>query len=195
MRLDSLEAQAWFAHRIRGGLPWPQSQESRPANLNLGEAHLATSDDWRFAVAFVLQERRQRLPTPLVASTGRILTFRPGETLPDGAADAVTAGFFDVNNTPPWDTWIDFHDGTPYTWITKALEIMVQDAVDFNPEQCLAWQHPGWRLRRRREGGLEALCQHGIGHILHAHWCDLCCQSLGFPAGALRAAEDDLHGM
>src|SRR5690242_12115275 len=35
---------------------------------------------------------------------GRILVYGPDEELSDGAAEAETHGFFDVNNCPPWDT-------------------------------------------------------------------------------------------
>lgn len=196
MPVDSREAEGWFVHRIRRGLPWPRSQELRPANLNVGELHVSLSDaDWRAGVEFVLRQRRQRLQPPLVAAPGRILAFQPGETLSDGAADAVTAGFFDVNNTPPWDTWVGFADGTLYAWIPQALELVVQDAIEVNPEQCLKWATEDWKLQRRADGRLEAVCRHSVGHSLGIHGCDLCCQGPDFPADRLRASDHNLQGM
>jgi hypothetical protein len=196
MSLDSVEAEAWYVHRLRGGLRWPRSPELRPSNLHLGEAQQATDEaPWQAAVEFVVRERRKRLPSPLVAAPGRIVAFQPGETLSDGAADAVTAGFFDLNNTPPWDTWVGFREGTLYAWIPQALEIVVQEAIEVNPEQCLKWATQGWKLQRRANGRLEAVCQHGVGHGLGIHGCDLCCQSPDFPANRLRAFDHNLHGM
>ena len=40
-------------------------------------------------------------------SSGRLLLYAPHDNLADGAAEAETDGFFDTENEPPWDTWID----------------------------------------------------------------------------------------
>ena len=37
---------------------------------------------------------------------GRLLVYFPDADLADGAAEASIGGFFDVNNTPLWDTWV-----------------------------------------------------------------------------------------
>ena len=43
---------------------------------------------------------------------GELLLYFPDMNLADGAAEAETGGFFDVHNTPPWDTWVGlFRDG------------------------------------------------------------------------------------
>lgn len=42
-----------------------------------------------------------------------------------------------------------------------------------------------WRLRRRPEGWLEAVCRHGTGHSLGIHGCDRCCTREDFPEGQL----------
>src|SRR5919106_6950828 len=37
---------------------------------------------------------------------GRLLIYFPNGDLACGAAEQQTDGFFDVNNVPPWDTWV-----------------------------------------------------------------------------------------
>jgi hypothetical protein len=37
---------------------------------------------------------------------GRLMVYFPDAALADGAAEVQSRGFFDVHNTPPWDTWI-----------------------------------------------------------------------------------------
>jgi hypothetical protein len=76
--------------------------------------------------------------------------------LSDGAAEAETAGFFDVNNCPPWDTWValtQFSDGARgraahlFAWVPPAFEAVAQRGIDVNPEVCIEWldnwQAPG----------------------------------------------------
>jgi len=38
---------------------------------------------------------------------GDLLCFKPFETLSDGAASVASVGYFDWDNTPPWDTWVE----------------------------------------------------------------------------------------
>ena len=39
---------------------------------------------------------------------GRLLIYFPNSDLACGAAEQETAGFFDINNVPPWDTWVTY---------------------------------------------------------------------------------------
>jgi hypothetical protein len=48
--------------------------------------------------------RNSTIPSGL--SGGRLLIYFPNHDLACGAAEQETAGFFDVNNVPPWDTWV-----------------------------------------------------------------------------------------
>src|SRR6185369_10616769 len=44
---------------------------------------------------------------------GRLLVFYPGLSLFDGAAELASDGYFNLNNEPPWDTWVYFGDTSP----------------------------------------------------------------------------------
>jgi len=43
------------------------------------------------------------------------------ENLADGAAKHPSKGFFDVDNTPPWDTWVAFSHGILLSWVPLNL--------------------------------------------------------------------------
>jgi hypothetical protein len=38
-----------------------------------------------------------------------------------------------------------------------------------------------WRKVRRSDGRIEYNCEHGVGHGLHVHGCDGCCNRTDFP--------------
>lgn len=189
--MDSLDAESWFVERTTTGRPWPRSPELRPTGLHDASGRQVSDDAaWSAAVDAVVVKRRRLLAGARQSWPGRILVFQPGESLSDGAASKITAGFFDGDNTPPWDLWIAYSEGNLYAWIPSALELLAQDAIDVNPEQCIKWAVGGWKLQRRADGRLEAVCLHGVGHGLDIHGCDLCCQAPDFPEDQLKAAQD-----
>ena len=64
----------------------------------------------------LLRARRVRnsvQPTPNAfpdLAEGRLMVYFPDADLCDGAAEAESDGFFDVFNTPPWDTWVAYFE-------------------------------------------------------------------------------------
>jgi len=79
---------------------------------------------------------------------GRLLVYFPDADLADGAAEAATAGFFDVNNTPPWDTWVAlFRDAEAHdafadyivAWVPAAFVSHAASGIDVNVGGSLAW--------------------------------------------------------
>lgn len=86
-------------------------------------------------------------PGPLVG--GRLLIYFPDSDLADGAAEAVSRGFFDLHNVPPWDTWIALADDGPranlsvrqyvVSWVPAQLVACVSAGIAVNPEECIAW--------------------------------------------------------
>lgn len=99
---------------------------------------------WARAVAEVVA-RRSQLTAAKSAETGdsniggRLLLYTPSENLACGAAEASSNGFFDVNNVPPWDIWVDFSEGTLVSWIPPALLDVAQMGIYVNPEECIRW--------------------------------------------------------
>jgi hypothetical protein len=97
------------------------------------------------AVAQVVAEKSQLIGqlTPQIGAAdeagGRLLLYRPAENLACGAAEQSSHGFFDVNNVPPWDIWVDFSEGTLVSWVPPPLVQAAEAGIDANPEQCIQW--------------------------------------------------------
>jgi hypothetical protein len=104
------------------------------------------------AVGLVLAWRQTALgpvtPTQSLRG-GRLLLYFPDAELADGAAEVESQGFFDVNNSPPWDTWVGiFTDEAPesdsyatylLSWVPPELIPLAQRGIAVNPEECIAW--------------------------------------------------------
>jgi hypothetical protein len=82
-----------------------------------------------------------RYPLALVddLAGGRLLKYAPNENLCDGAAQYSSKGFFDVDNIPPWDTWICFIEPYLISWVPPRLLDIANTGIDANPEQCILW--------------------------------------------------------
>jgi hypothetical protein len=104
------------------------------------------------AVWDVASKRRFGLKGPVAQrrdlAGGRILVYGPDEELSDGAAEAETGGFVDVNNCPPWDTWLaltQFSNGMGgraahlFAWVPPAFVPLVDQGIYVNPEECILW--------------------------------------------------------
>src|SRR5262249_23318846 len=83
---------------------------------------------------------------------GRLAVFYPDMQLADGAAEAETEGFFDIHNTPPWDTWVGlfpadprpgrFENGSETYLVAYIPEVFVALAgrgIDVCPDGSLMW--------------------------------------------------------
>lgn len=83
----------------------------------------------------------QRYPLAVVndLTGGRLLQYAPDDNLCDGAAQYSSKGFFDVDNIPPWDTWICFIEPYLISWVPPRLLDLAGIGVDVNPEQCILW--------------------------------------------------------
>ena len=80
---------------------------------------------------------------------GRLLAYFPDANLCDGAAEAESQGFLDLENCPPWQTWIAlFNDGSDdgrgygrylVAWVPTQLLSLATAGIDVNPEECIVW--------------------------------------------------------
>lgn len=149
--------------QIRASQEWQRSeallQEADPLSLSTLDAQLRSAtlkpsfamdefsrdEAWAEAVAEVVTKRSKLLggisPEPdfRYQREGRLLLFVPSETLMDCGAKYRSNGFFDVNNVPPWDTWVSFSDRTLVSWVPSVLAETVQMGIDVNPEACINW--------------------------------------------------------
>lgn len=81
---------------------------------------------------------------------GQLLIYFPNDDLACGAAEQETAGFFDINNVPPWDTWVAYvQDEQPnidsfdteylIAWVPYEFVGLANEGIAVNPEQCILW--------------------------------------------------------
>jgi hypothetical protein len=147
-QLNLREASRWCAEKAN----------IKEAAKSLRSPELAPEwrEGWREAVKSVCDRRARFVCDHLTYAeaipAGRLLIFDPGQSLSDGAAMAESAGFFDADNTPPWDTWLIYVieaaqrsdswtilDSYLVCWIPNAFEGLVERAIAVNPEKCLLW--------------------------------------------------------
>jgi hypothetical protein len=81
---------------------------------------------------------------------GELMVCFPDQNLSDGYAELVSNGFFDVENVPPYDTWVAFFDDGPgvtdrsfrrylLCFVPHRLMKVAEAGIDGNPEQCILW--------------------------------------------------------
>lgn len=171
---------AWCARQAAVSNPSDclRSPELRPEALD--ETKGWERYDWpthraRVAVTTALTKRRsaslraarhgRALPVEGMAD-GRLLLYHPDANLYDGAAERESYGYFDVDNVPPWDTWIAYvhdaawqmgpteRDHTGFTnalydnrsyaglliaWVPAPLLALAERGIAVNPERCITW--------------------------------------------------------
>jgi len=136
-----LETITWCSSRDLKSLRTPQI---RPRVLEAS---------YRGAVRSVVSSRRLQLGrTPQVASVprgGRLLAYFPDAELACGTSESSSEGFFDVNNAPPWDTWLLFaeqpgqsskaYETCLVSWVPPTFVDRAQRGIEVNPEECICW--------------------------------------------------------
>jgi hypothetical protein len=111
-------------------------------NFNLDDFRI--NAPWADAVAQVIATRSQlvgkiSIEERALEANGRLLLYWPHENLACGGAEVSSNGFFDVNNVPPWDIWVDYSDRTLVSWVPPLFIEAAQLGIDANPEECIQW--------------------------------------------------------
>lgn len=103
---------------------------------------------------------------PLNLRGGRILLQAPDDNLTDGASEAASEGFLNIDEEPPWDTWLCYsppegqksspNNGYLVSYVPAVFVPLVQHGIDVNVVGCMLWpQDDGSRLSQQlKELGL-----------------------------------------
>ena len=97
--------------------------------------------------------RQQEFETPVEMPDlqgGELMVYFPDQNLSDGYAELVSEGFFDVENTPPFDTWVAFFDDGPSAadhslqryllcFVPRHYMALAEAGIEGNPEECILW--------------------------------------------------------
>jgi hypothetical protein len=157
LRIALAEAVAWGEARARDDdprgslrtLPDPVDVEDL-GYLRLSPANLVNAMRWRRLEAL----ENAGLEAPSLKwgeAPGRLLVFFPDDETADGGAEAQSGGFFDVHNTPPWDTWVGYFDDLHETptgpmlrkyllaYVPAVLVARAGRGIAANPEECIQW--------------------------------------------------------
>jgi hypothetical protein len=141
-------AQQMMAAADPGSIVPPLRRQLRTEELRLLALPFAQLNADRANIVVTVTEARARLSresginsdaTSLDQRGGRLLLYAPDENLACGAAEYASKGFFDVNNVPPWDTWVCMSGKYLVSWVPAKLLRLAQQGIDVNPEQCILW--------------------------------------------------------
>jgi hypothetical protein len=82
-------------------------------------------------------------------NSGRLLCYFPDADICCGAAELESDGFFDLCNTPPWDTWIGYfsdgidenssYDNYLLAYVPEQLVPLAAAGIVVNTEECIMW--------------------------------------------------------
>lgn len=170
------KAEADFMTRLNETIAWcrPQGAGANPraalrqfpkqdwSDLDDRDSRVRAVIRWRSNALRPLRHVQSATP-PEALGGGRLLVYMPDANLSDGVAEASTDGWFDVNNIPPHDTWIDMVAGSDpsrgkwdflVSWVPAAFVDLVGQGIHDNPEQCILWardlDHPLTNALRAR---------------------------------------------
>ena len=132
-----MNSLALLEHQLRTPTLAPTSQAR--------EATYGTETFFRESLLYVVTTRAALLADLRATKSGheqsgKLLLYWPHENLACGAARFSSNGFFDDDNTPPWDTWVDYKGGVLTSWVPEILIPWVQEGIDANPEECIRWK-------------------------------------------------------
>jgi len=82
-----------------------------------------------------------------------LLVCEVNESISSGESEAETNGFFDLDDRPPWDTWVvsaprpaEYESPTLISWIPSNLAAVVDRGIHVNPYGCIFWLADADRL-------------------------------------------------
>jgi hypothetical protein len=143
------EAQAWCVSRADLARPKEclRSEELRPPLLL--PSRLETVDAVRRRRKTLLGHRHfsSDLAPEVASASGRLIAYNPDFNLACGTSEYETDGYFDVDNTPPWDTWVALLDvpnaqhfeTSLIAWVPPVFVSLVQAGIKLIAERCVMW--------------------------------------------------------
>lgn len=76
-------------------------------------------------------------------ANGRLLIYEPDINLAHGLEEGETNGYVDIDNIPPWDTWVAYiYEGESnylLSWVPPQFVALVTSGIQVSPEECFRW--------------------------------------------------------
>jgi hypothetical protein len=139
------ETQAWCATRADLGRPKDCFRDERLKPPVLPQSRLDVVEHVRRSRHLYLDRHASVHPAMTVG--GRLIAYSPDLNLACGVCEFETRGYFDVNNTPPWDTWVallhapnaNHWESSLIAWVPSIFVPLVQASINVIPEDCVLW--------------------------------------------------------
>jgi hypothetical protein len=162
------EAATWCSHQPSSGNQFRSPELNPSAFLDIPSfSHSSESiearidkkqDSYRQAISWINQTRSELLKKAGIAtsdaadalSKSKLLLYEPLETVSDGAAEAGSLGFYDLEDAPPWDTWFLYAGNAIFCYVPESAISAAQDGIDANPVDCIHWAN-WFELARRNQ--------------------------------------------
>ncbi|MGA2217740.1 MAG: hypothetical protein ABSG51_06620 [Terracidiphilus sp.] len=117
-----------------------------------------TRDCYRQAINWINQRRSELLRTTEndtskaveALSRSKLLLYNPLETVSDGASEAGSLGFYNIEDAPPWDTRFLYDGNDIFCFVPESAVSRAQDGIDANPVDCIHWANWSEVLRTER---------------------------------------------
>jgi hypothetical protein len=140
------ETQAWCVTRADLGRPKDCFRDERLRPPVLPSSRLDAVDHVRRSRHLYRDDHASADAATIVAG-GRLIAYSPDFNFACGMCEVETKGYFDVNNTPPWDTWVALLDApnakhwesSLIAWVPSVFVPLVQAGINVIPEQCVLW--------------------------------------------------------
>jgi hypothetical protein len=155
--IDSLtDAIAWCT--VAGSLSYPKTslRTCKPELDDLIDQHSQVFRVGLKRSRRLLSAGREDLPAVTGLCGGRLVAYFPGDSLSDGLTETESKGFFDVNDIPPYDTWVWIvrnvrrWESAGHTtsgreanylvaWVPPDFIALADTGISVNPGNCIMW--------------------------------------------------------
>jgi hypothetical protein len=140
------ETQAWCAAKADLSRPKDCLRDERLRPQLLPPSRLYAVEDVRRSRR-LHSDRNVSADLGTVIAGGRLIAYSPDWNFACGVSEIETRGYFDVNNTPPWDTWVALVDApnakhwesSLIAWVPPVFVPLVQTGISVIPEGCVLW--------------------------------------------------------
>jgi hypothetical protein len=140
------ETQAWCVAKADLARPKDCLRDERLRPQLLPPSRLDAVDEVRHSRR-LYSDRHVSADLKTVIAGGRLIAYRPDFNFACGMSEVETKGYFDVNNTPPWDTWVALLDApnakhwesSLIAWVPPPFVPLAQAGINVIPEQCVLW--------------------------------------------------------
>jgi hypothetical protein len=151
-----LETVTWYSSRQFSGKPFRSPELNPCAILDIPDfSHSSEVGAWiekkrvRYgqAISWINETRSTLLKREGIEASNaiyalseiKLLLYEPLETVSDGAAEAASRGFYDLEDAPPWDTWFLYEDHAIFCCVPEFAVGRAQAGIDANPVDCIHW--------------------------------------------------------